>query len=246
MSNKAESQSKKVAVVVGASGDIGSAIVRALVAREFIVCGTYYQHKPARQEANSFVYRMDASDEANVQSVWHNIRQTHGAIDVVVFAPTRQMSPKPFSKLEWKNFEEHMNVQVKGFFAVVQNNLEQMRANHKIKFIVVLTEYCLGAPPASLADYITAKYGLLGLAKCLAIDLAKYGTTVNMVSPGMVDTKLLNNLPSKLKEIVASKNPLRRLALVEDVAVIISFLSSEEADYLNGVNIPINGGSAMS
>lgn len=242
---KKELQSKKVAIVVGASGDIGSAIMRVLKAREFIVCGTYYQHQPATKEADSFFYQMDASDEAGVQSVWKNIKQAHGAIDVVVFAPTIQISQKPFSKLEWKNFESHINVQVKGFFAVVKNSLKQMPANHKIKFIVVLTEYCLGAPPPSLSDYITAKYGLMGLAKCLAIDLAKCGATVNMVSPGMVDTKLLDNLPPKLKEIVAFKNPLRRLALARDVAAVVSFLSSPEADYLNGVNIPINGGNVM-
>lgn len=246
MSNKADSQSKKVAVVVGASGDIGSAIVRAFSAREFIVCGTYYRHEPANKQDNSYFYQMNASDEAAVQSVWKNIRQTHGGIDVVVFAPTAQTSQKQFSKLEWKNFETHMNVQVKGFFAVVKNSMEQIQANRKIKFITVLTEYCLATPPPSLADYVTAKYGLMGLAKCLAIELAKYGSTVNMVSPGMVDTRLSDNLPPKLKEIVAAKNPLHRLALAVDVAAVVFFLSSEEADYLNGVNIPINGGSVMS
>ena len=73
-------------------------------------------------------------------------------------------------------------------------------------------------PPASLSDYITAKYGLMGLCKSLAVELAKYNCTINMISPGMTKTDLLSNLPPKLIEMTALQNPLKRIASVKDVA----------------------------
>ena len=79
----------------------------------------------------------------------------------------------------------------------------------------------------------------------MSVELAKHNCTVNMVSPGMVDTNLISNLPPKLVEITAENNPLKRIAASSDVAKVILFLSSEGSDYLNGVNILVNGGGAM-
>ena len=93
--------------------------------------------------------------------------------------------------------------------------------------------------------HILSKYAALGLSKSLAIELAEYNSTVNIIMPGMVDTKLLDNLPPKLIELTAYNNPLKRIATVNDVASLVSFLSSEESDYLNGAIIPINGGSVL-
>ena len=75
------------------------------------------------------------------------------------------------------------------------------------------------------------------------INQPHYNSTVNMVSPGIVDTKLIKDLPPKFIEIAAYQNPLKRIADVKDVSNIISFLASDESDYLNGVNIPVNGGN---
>ena len=115
----------------------------------------------------------------------------------------------------------------------------------KIKFIVLLTEYCFGRPPQRVSHYVTAKYSLMGLSKTMAIELARYGSTVNMISPGMTNTDLLNNLPSKLIEIEEKKNPLKRIAEPEDIANAVLFLASEESNYYNGTNLLINGGNVI-
>jgi NAD(P)-dependent dehydrogenase (short-subunit alcohol dehydrogenase family) len=86
----------------------------------------------------------------------------------------------------------------------------------------------------------------MGLAKSLSVELAPYKTTVNMISPGMVETDMLINMPKKLLEINANQNPLGRNGNTEDVASVISFLASDSADYINGINIPINGGSKLT
>ena len=85
----------------------------------------------------------------------------------------------------------------------------------------------------------------MGMAKTMAVELAQYGCTVNMVSPGMVETPLLDSLPSKLIEMNAYQNPLKRNAVPDDVSNVISFLASDQSDYINGANIVINGGAVM-
>ena len=130
-------------------------------------------------------------------------------------------------------------------FYVIKALEDQMSAKHKTKFIVLLTEYCIGSPPKGLSHYITSKYAVMGMAKTMAVELAQYSCTVNMISPGMVETPLLNNLPSKLIEMTAYQNPLKRNGIPEDVSSAISYLASDQSDYLNGTNIVINGGGKM-
>ena len=85
----------------------------------------------------------------------------------------------------------------------------------------------------------------MGMAKSMAIELSQYDSTVNMISPGMVETPLLDDLPSKLVEMTAYQNPMKRNAVPKDVSNAISFLASDQSDYLNGTNITLNGGGKM-
>jgi len=96
-----------------------------------------------------------------------------------------------------------------------------------------------------LSHYVTSKYALMGFMKSMCSELTANNCTFNMVSPGMVDTPLLDHLHPKIREVNAFKNPMKRIARPSDVAEVISFLVSEKAEYLNGVNIPINGGNVL-
>ena len=122
---------------------------------------------------------------------------------------------------------------------------KQILKKYKTKFIVLTTEYCMATPPKGLSHYVTSKYAVMGMAKTMAVELAQYNCTVNMVSPGMVETRLLDSLPSKLIEMTAYQNPLKRNAVPDDVSNVISFLASDQSHYINGANIVINGGAVM-
>ena len=148
--------------------------------------------------------------------------------------------------MEWKDFQEHIDIQIKAFFTLVRLILKNSNQKERVKFIILLTEYCFGKPPSNISHYVAAKYGLMGFVKSLAAELDANKYTFNMVSPGMVETGLVSNLPPKLIEMTAQSNPLKRIATPTDVANIISFLDSEESNYLNGVNILVNGGSKFS
>mgnify|MGYP001614193427 FL=1 len=120
-----------------------------------------------------------------------------------------------------------------------------IKKQSRTKIVVLLTECCFGQPPNGMADYVSAKYALEGFSKSLAVELARYNCTVNMVSPGVMKTPLTAMLPDKLFELLAMQNPLKKLATPDDVAGVVEFLISDAADYLNGVNIPVNGGGVM-
>ena len=107
----------------------------------------------------------------------------------------------------------------------------------------MLSSYVLGVPPIALTHYTTIKYSMLGLLKSLASEYANKNIQVNAISPSMCETKFLDGINEKLIEINAANNPLKRNASVNDITPIIKMLISRKSDYLNGVNIPITGGS---
>lgn len=242
----------KVALVIGGTGGIGSEIVRAFIKNGMNVCATYYNDKDTAEKIVSelngdkvSVYQMDLGDEMSVKEAVQKMTDKYKTIDVVVFSATLQTKNKQLLSMEWEDFQRHIDTQAKGLFYVTKNLMNQIKEKYRTKFIVILTEYCIGRPPTGLSDYVTAKYSLMGLAKSMASELAKYGCTVNMVSPGMTETDLIADLPPKLVEINAQNNPLKRIAQPGDVAKAVLFLASDNADYINGANIMVNGGGVM-
>ena len=240
----------KTALVVGGNGGIGSEIVSSLLEKRFKVYACYNNNKDKLEilekshKENLVSIQMNLLDESSVKSAFDKIF-AYGRVDVVVFSATLDIVNKPLLGTEWEDFNEHLNIQVNGLFRVLHNLKEQIKSKHKTKFIIISTEYCIGKPPAGLAHYITAKYGLMGLAKCMAVELPKYNCTVNIISPGMTGTDILSLLPLKLIELTSASNPLRRIANPKDIAETVVFLSGDSSDYLNGVNITVNGGGVM-
>jgi len=242
---------KRVALVLGGTGGIGQEIIKLLLKEGMDVCSTYHNQEKRDESLQGLsketvsLYKMDLSDKTSVDRAFGEILKKHERIDTVVFSVTLPIENKPILKMEWEDFEKHINLQVGGLFNVVRNLKGQIRTKHKTKFIIILTEYCIGKPPSGLAHYVTAKYSLMGFAKSMAGELAKYNSTINMISPGMVNTDLLSKLPPKLVELTAENNPLKRIAVPKDVAGVVLFLAGENSDYLNGVNIAVNGGGVM-
>ena len=152
--------------------------------------------------------------------------------DVVVHAISAAIDNCRAVDLDWSKINEENLLKLSPLFL-------------KIKFITILTEYCTGTPPKGLSHYVAAKYALMGMSKSLAVELSEYGSTVNMVSPGLVETPLTSYLPKKLVEITAQSNPMKRNACPQDVSKVIGFLASDRSDYLNGINVVVNGGAVM-
>lgn len=241
---------KKKVIVIGGSGGIGSEIIRTLAAQGMRVSFTYFRDKETadklqRSGPDIVGYSINLLDETEINQGITKILSVQGGVDSLVYSVTPPILNRNVLTTQWQDHLDHLCLQTRGLFYIVQALKERIRLKQKLKFIVLGTEYCIGRPPSGLSHYVQAKYSLMGFAKSLMVDLAKYQCTVNMVSPGMVDTPLIAQLPPKLIEMTIADNPLKRIATPKDVANVVAFLISDGADYLNGVHMTVNGGNTV-
>src|SRR3989344_4186811 len=243
---------KRVSLIVGGSGGIGVETARFLHSKGMDVCLTYHSsEEKIRNKLKEYkledleLYRIDVKNEESVNNTISDVLKKYKKIDSVIYSVSSSVVNKRINDLDWRDFQEHIDVQIKGLFILVMALMPLIKSNHKMKFVVVLTEGCVGRPPSMLSHYITAKYGLMGFVKCMVSESILDNCTFNMVSPGMVKANLIKNFPHKLMELTASNNPMKRIAEPEDVAKVICFLTSDDSDYINGANIIVNGGNII-
>lgn len=242
---------KKVILITGGSSGLGAKFVETLSASDSNV--VYFTHiEPTDKIAEVMsslkgaipVY-CDQNNEDEIISCVSKIFSEQGRIDVLVNNACSSFKPCDFLTSDWSLFQNIIDVNVKGSYIFTREAAKIMKAQGHGKIINVLTSYVLNVPPEKISFYITAKYALLGLSKATAAELCKYGITVNMLSPGLMSTQLSSYLPQKYLEVYSQKHPMKRMTTTEDVAKVLEFLISEGSQFLNGVNIPINGGETF-
>jgi len=101
------------------------------------------------------------------------------------------------------------------------------------------------APPIKMSAYVTAKMAAWGLIRALAVELGPKGIRCNAVSPNIVDTPYIKDMPMRTKQVEIATNPVRRLCTADDVANAVVYLAGSQASYINGINLPVSGGSRM-
>lgn len=249
-----EVKSSRKALVIGASGGIGSAVTLLLAENGFDIALHYHssegkinslQKKIQDMGVSVYAVKADITKESDVKEMILTTTRKFNNLSAIVYCPTPSTPAINIKNLEWKEFEKHLEVNIKGLLNVVKNVLPGMEQQKYGRIVCITSQYTEGTPPAELSHYVSAKYALNGLVKSLAVELASKGITVNLVSPGMTDTELIADVPEKIRLLVAAKSPVRRLASVEDVANAVLFLVSEKSSYINGETIRVNGGQVM-
>jgi len=244
----------KTALIVGGNGGIGLSATKKLLDDGFKVFATYNRNKDKLEQISNYpelsknleIIKLNATSDSEVKKKVTEILKEEEKIDVIVLSVSEIYKNIRIFELGWDEISINFNNQVKSLYNLYNSMREQIKSKVKTKFIILLSDVCISLPPKGFTHYVSSKYALMGLAKSLSVELAPYKTTVNMISPGMVETDMLINMPKKLLEINANQNPLGRNGNTEDVASVISFLASDSADYINGINIPINGGSKLT
>ena len=248
-----KSKHPKTALIVGGTGGIGSAACLQLAKDGFDVAIHYHHNKSKatrlkseleRYKVKSTIVSGEIGSFEDVQLIKDQTQRALGDISTIVNCSTIPVSDTKFSELNWTQIQDHFDVNIKGTFNLVKNYLESWESNNYGKYIGLTTLYTEQHKP-ELLGYITGKSALNGLIKALAVELAPKGIRMNLVSPGMVDTSLIADIPEKIRLLKAAKTPLRTLASAEDVAGAISFLASQKSNYLTGETIRVNGGSFM-
>ena len=250
---KAEN-TKKVALVVGATGGIGSAVAKALAADGYDVILHYYSNKEKANllkkeiekntESKAFIIPANIHSERDIEELVSQSMREAYRIDCFVNCASTPIPPINVADLAWEDFEKQMDLNIKINLSFVKKLLPQM-VERKYGKIITVGSLFSDKPNHNLVHYATAKAALEGFTRAMAFELAPKGIRVNMVSPSMIATDLTADIPEKMKLLSAMQTPLRRLALPEDVAGAVSFLASEKSDYLSGEVIRVNGGQIM-
>ncbi|WP_133702143.1 SDR family oxidoreductase [Roseateles toxinivorans] len=245
----------KVAIVTGGAGGIGRVICEKLVADGFAVVVNYHS---AQERAQALVAKLkesggravavqaDVSTEAGAQKLAQQAQVHFGGVTVLVNAASPRIVARQVEDLVWSEVQQQLDVQLKSALLMIQACKPAMVAAGGGRIISLGSQSWDGTPVAGWTAYAIAKGALSTLTRYLAAELGPQGITVNLVSPGMTNTAFISNVSEKQQLMVARQTPLRRLAEPEDTAGAVAFLASEQATYITGQNLRVNGGGSMA
>jgi acetoacetyl-CoA reductase len=243
---------KRVVFVTGGMGGIGSAICRRLAAAgNTIVAGCLpgYERKDEwlgamRKEG----WRVHAAEGnvANYEScaeMFYNVHSIVGNVDILVnnAGITRDAVFKRMTERDWT---EVINTNLNSVFNVTRQVVDRMTERGWGRIVNISSVNAIKGQFGQ-TNYSAAKAGMAGFSKALAQEVVKKGVTVNTVSPGYVETDLVMAIRADVRQQIIDSIPMGRLAKPEEVAAVVAFLVSEEAGYITGANISVNGGMHM-
>jgi 3-oxoacyl-[acyl-carrier protein] reductase len=238
----------KVALVTGASGGIGAAIARTLHAQgaAVVLSGTRRGALDAlagQLGVRAFVCTADLSDVTAADALVEAAQQAAGPLDVLVnnAGVTRDMLALRMSEEDWQVVLE---VDLSAPFRLVRAALRGM-LRRRAGRIIGISSIVGATGNAGQANYAAAKAGLIGMTKALAQEVASRGVTVNAVAPGFIATAMTARLSEQQRAKLGDAIPLGRLGRPEDVAAAVAYLASEEAGWVTGTTLHVNGGMAM-
>ncbi|MDG2916120.1 3-oxoacyl-ACP reductase FabG [Bisgaard Taxon 10/6] len=239
----------KIALVTGATRGIGKAIAEELASKGAFVIGTATSEKGAETISAYLGERgrglvLNVADSNSIDSVLEQIKKEHGDIDILVnnAGITRDNLLMRMKDDEW--------------FDIIQTNLTSvyylskamLRSMMKKRFGRIIT---IGSVVGSMgnpgqANYCAAKAGLIGFSKGLAKEVASRGITVNVVAPGFIATDMTDVLTDEQKSGILANVPAGRLGEPKDIAKAVAFLASDDAGYVTGTTLHVNGGLYMA
>jgi 3-oxoacyl-[acyl-carrier protein] reductase len=238
----------KAALVTGASGGIGAAIARALHAQgaKVVLSGTRQERLEELAENlgdSAFVCSADLRDAAEPTALVEAAEQVAGPLHILVnnAAMTRDMLALRMSDLDWQAV---LDIDLSAPFRLARAVLRGM-IRRRAGRIINISSIVGATGNAGQANYAAAKAGLVGMSKSLAQEVASRGITVNVVSPGFVDTAMTEVLNDTQKAKLAEQIPLGRIGQPEDIAGAVVYLASDAAAWVTGATLHVNGGMAM-
>ena len=208
----------------------------------------YYKNNSALSElqnkipAKMKLFQADFNSEVDTKNFADCIDAENFVPTHILHASAVPVENRRFNELEWQDFQSQLNVQCRALVMILKNLIKPMAKAKTGNIVLILSSYTLNVPPKFLAEYVTAKYALMGLGKALAAEYAAKNIKVNMISPSMMETKFLTNIHGLIAEQNAANNPLKRNAAPSDIVKLIEFLFSAENTFVTGANIPVTGG----
>lgn len=240
--------SGRVALVTGGSGAIGSAIARALRARGWRIVVHYHTHAEeaeslAEELGESIALAADVTAEEEVRRLVESATEALGPIECLV-SNAGVLSDRFLPMLSEAEWDRCVDTSLKGAFLLTKHCLRGMMRAKWGRLIYISSVAGLSGDVAR-AHYAAAKSGLIGFARSAAREVGRGGITANIVCPGVIDTPLIEGMNESRARELQARIPLGRWGTAGEVAAAVGFLASDEASYITGAVLTVDGGLSM-
>lgn len=245
----------KILLITGASSDVGVSLLKKIY-RDYSVIYLHYSHMNDKlQEAIDEIKSAQSSDTLQiipvcadfgtmdgVYALIEEIKGTGILPNSIVHLPAPKLYNKQFNKDNTENFDIAWQICVRSITEILHAFIPNMAKQKYGRIVFMLTSSTLGIPAKYQASYVTAKYALLGLMKALSAEYSDRGITSNGISPDMMETKFLAEVPEMIIEKNASNSPIGRNIRIEEIIPVVEYMLSDSGASMTGQNIGITGG----
>jgi|TARA_B100000749_G_scaffold16920_1_gene12898 3-oxoacyl-[acyl-carrier protein] reductase len=239
-------KNKKI-LVTGASGGIGSEIVKKFVSLGGDVLGTGTKAEKLdlikKQYQSIKVKKFDISEHSRIEEFIDDVALELGGLDVLINNAGTNVDNLSLrmKEEEWKKV---IDINLTSTFLLTKHAIKKMLRN-KFGRVVNITSVVGHTGNLGQSNYAAAKSGIIGMSKSLALEYAKKNITINCVSPGFIVSDMTMNIAEKVRLYLTSRIPMGKLGTGEDVSNCVAFLSSDQASYITGETLHVNGGMYM-
>jgi len=240
-------KNKKI-LITGATGAIGGELVKKFISLEgnVLATGTNTEKLDSlkKQHSNIKVKKFDISDHSRIEEFIDNVTLELGGLDILINNAGMNIDNLSI-RMKTEEWKKVIDVNLSSCFLLSKHAIKKMLKS-KYGRVVNITSIVGHTGNLGQSNYAAAKAGIVAMSKSLAIEYAKKNITVNCVSPGFIVSKMTMNIAEKVKLFLTSRIPMGKLGTGEDVSNSVAFLSSEQASYITGETLHVNGGMYMS
>lgn len=248
----------KTILVTGSSRGLGATIAKTLSQQGYNIIINYYKNKSLAEDLvsdigsdHAIAIQADVTNRNDIDRLIEQATQYFGKIDVVInnalvgfkFDPTQQ---KSFTDLAWDDYQQQIDGTLKAAFNVTQSVMPQFLERQQGIIISIGTNLYQN-PVVPYHEYTTAKAGLIGFTRNIAAELGKFGIRANVVSGGLLKTTDASaTTTTEVFDMIAQTTPLKRVTSPQDIANMVAYLASEQANGITGQNFTVDGGLTMN
>jgi 3-oxoacyl-[acyl-carrier protein] reductase len=241
----------KTALITGGSRGIGSAICKALSANHKVVIGYSNSKEEAKKleesinsnGGNAMSVKIDVSDKNSINTAFEEIEESYGIVEVLVnnAGITRDNILPRMKDSEWNDV---IQTNLTGSYLTTQRAIKNMMKNKWGRIIFISSVVGISGNQGQ-SNYAASKAGLIGFAKSVSKEMGARNITSNVIAPGYIETDMTSFLSEENKEDIIEQLSIKRIGKPEDISNVVSFLSSEESEYITGQVISVDGGLSV-
>ncbi len=238
----------KNALITGATGGIGAEIAKSLAKQgaKLVLSSTKEDRLKELAASINFethILTCNLGDENEVEALFDKAEEKLGQIDIIV---CNAGVTKDNLSLRMKNedWDQVLNINLRSTFILNRSAIKKMIKRKNGRIINISSVVAFSGNPGQ-ANYVASKAGMIGMSKSLALEVASRGITINCVAPGFIQTAMTDSLNEAQKQAIMNSIPIGKMGNSKDIAAAVAFLASNEASYITGQTLHVNGGMLM-